>query len=404
MIPGEQVFHPAERYIRVRVWQGASEVDLLAEVREVLHLPGFRGDEGLERFKNIFRGCRAKRPMKLIKGRPAKKGKNSPPPWMDTPRAEDLDPEEYQVRFNLEYYSANPEGVLWFRDAARLWLHPPTREFLSFCLVSEDPHEVVADRLKARTKRLTRKPLCARHITVFEELFWNFRGLARVDLVRELGRFAVSGKEGLAAVMGRELAEFSIFGAPLRIDDVTMYRTAAHVGYAQIAQMRVLSSFDSKAFTAAFSVMREALHELKELESEDGALSDADKDAIRVREEDDFASYDEIMANAELANEARIIEDSWARGIIQTETRDVLIDRNRKQGRMGGDLREELILLIRNQESEAEEDDAVDARARGERTMSYDEIAAAASETGVFQIDEDEDWDADPLQNIPGGR
>jgi hypothetical protein len=310
------MFHPSERYIRIRIWQGLDEDTLRKEIHTRLHLPDAvesTGDLFTPRVLSIVNTSRKKRRVELV--RAVYRGKALPkdvPQWLDGRDNSQLTDKEYLRRYKLNTYLGTTCNTVRFFNGLRLWLDDNARELLRGLISSGISDKEAAYYLKKHCPKVFLSGAKAPRpvdIKAVRELFWDLSGMTMDDKLKFLRIQGSCPNEVTAVTCGADAFLFRMRLSELVIDDLERFRTARDVAYLKISEMRARADrFDFRSFNAAYTVMKDASLYVSELVNTQKIDAQESLDRMLRREVQDFSAYDQILRDADRAADEDLIE------------------------------------------------------------------------------------------------
>ena len=305
--------HPAERYIRLRIWQGISEDALLTELTHHLRMPEVMlGPKKVsEDIDTILKTSRKRKQLSLVaKGAQVVLNNRAEglPLWVDVDDVTRLDDKSYVKAFHLDEYMGSRAKVVRFQNAIRIWCTPKVCELIKGLLFTNADDRRIRDKVVAHHPdfRLGSQELRPVDVKSFRELMWDLTGMD--EPTRR--RFADQSGSLLTAIgAGEDAFLFRKGMGILSVGDLERFRTARDVAYLVIDRMRrVPASWDAHGFSLAYKVMLDATEQVKKFETEARAENEEDLAQMRMQEVEDFRSYEDIMREADLAADLDLLK------------------------------------------------------------------------------------------------
>jgi len=397
------VRHPAERYIRLRIWQGVDHVALHEEASIHLRLPGVAGSKRGEftpAVSAIVDTSRVDRPVKLVSSKSKKASSKAPQTWLDVQDVTKLSESEYLKYFGLDGFIGSSARTAKFRNAIMLWQHDLVRTLLRGLISADCSDTSIADTIKDQVPKLR---LCNKRaprpvdVEAVRLLFWDLSGMGVADRLMYVGGMGLNMQEAAAVTGGSEEFLWRLGRGSLKYTDLQRYEDARDVAHTQIRMMRARpEKFDHREFTSAYGVMDAAVLKVQEIQAELSAGAEDELDKMKLRDAEDFQNLGDILREIDYSSDHELLEQVNKYGGIDSTRYQELLNQVSSGRLLDYGIRMELSDWLDDRLAPEKDDELFGA----ELGSTQAETVAVEYESDVEEVDAEVDEDLDVAHSL----
>jgi hypothetical protein len=210
----------------------------------------------------------------------------------------ELRPWQYAYRYNLPHWATAAGKAQWGR-ASQLWANSDVRQLLCTLLLCRD----VDDSKALATAKLYYPYVMSRYnkadVSAFRTLYWDFSGWSMSTLLSFLEVDADFKGARYAVALGKEAALFALGLISLDMRHEQMFQAVRNHSYLHLTKMAVLDDrFNPRDYKEMYAVFQSAVQYLDGKMDNDELPFEEYVSNMKLIEEEDFASLDEIVAGA----------------------------------------------------------------------------------------------------------